>query len=34
MERFKGIYPFTTENIAEYMEKLNLSDKKIITVTG
>lgn len=34
MERFKGIYPFTTENIAGYMEKLNLSDKKIITVTG
>jgi len=34
MERFNSIYPFTTENIAGYMSDLDLSDKKIITVTG
>ena len=34
MEKFKKIYPFTTENIAGYMRLLNLDDKKIITVTG
>ena len=34
MERFNSIYPFTTENIAGYMDELNLTDKKIITVTG
>lgn len=34
MERFDSIYPFTTENIAGYMKSLNLTNKKIITVTG
>ena len=34
MEKFKSIYPFTTENIAGYMDDLNLSDKNVITVTG
>lgn len=34
MERFNCIYPFTTENIAGYMDKLNLSNKKIITTTA
>lgn len=34
MERFDSIYPFTTENIAGYMKDLDLTNKKIITVTG
>ncbi|MBQ7240651.1 MAG: DUF3419 family protein [Bacilli bacterium] len=34
MERFNSIYPFTTENIAGYMKDLDLTGKKIITVTG
>lgn len=34
MERFKNIYPFTTENIAGYMKDLDLTDRKVITVTG
>ena len=34
MERFNGIYPFTSENIAGYMKYLNLTGKKVITVTG
>lgn len=34
MERFNSIYPFTTENITGYMNDLDLSNKKIITVTG
>ena len=33
MERFEKIYPFTTENIAGYMD-MDLTNKKIITVTG
>ena len=34
MERFNSIYPFTSENIAGYMGGLDLTDKKVITVTG
>lgn len=34
MERFNSIYPFTSENIAGYMKDLDLTDKKVITVTG
>lgn len=34
MERFSSIYPFTTENIAGYMSELDLTDKKVVTVTG
>lgn len=34
MVRFNSIYPFTSENIAGYMKGLDLTDKKIITVTG
>lgn len=34
MERFNSIYPFTSENIAGYMKKLDLTGKKVITVTG
>ena len=34
MERFDKIYPFTTENIAGYMKDLDLTGKRIITVTG
>lgn len=34
MEKFSSIYSFTTENIAGYMDGLDLTDKKIITVTG
>lgn len=34
MGRFDSIYPFTTENIAAYMNSLDLTNKKIITVTG
>ena len=34
MERFSSIYLFTTENIAGYMDELDLTNKKIITVTG
>ena len=34
MERFSSIYPFTTENIAGYMNELDFTNKKIITVTG
>jgi len=33
MERFEKIYPFTTENIAGYMD-MDLTNKRIITVTG
>ena len=33
MERFNKVYPFTTENIAGYMD-MDLTGKKIITVTG
>lgn len=33
-EEFHAVYPFTTENIAGYMEDLDLSNKKIITVTS
>lgn len=34
MEKFNSIYPFTTENIAGYMEELSLTNKKVMTVTG
>lgn len=34
MERFNSIYPFTSENIAGYMKNLDLTGKKVITVTG
>ena len=34
MERFNSIYPFTSENIAGYMKNLNLTNKKVFTVTG
>ena len=34
MGRFDVIYPFTSENIAGYMEDLDLTGKKIITVTA
>lgn len=34
MERFNSIYPFTSEHIAGYMKELDLTDKKVITVTG
>lgn len=34
MEKFNSIYLFTTENIKGYMEDLDLTNKKIITVTG
>lgn len=34
MERFSNIYLFTTENIAGYMDDIDLNNKKIITVTG
>lgn len=34
MARFDSIYPFTTENIAGYMNDLDLTGKRIITVTG
>lgn len=34
MEKFNKIYPFTTENIAGYMKELNLTNKKIVTVTA
>ena len=34
MDRFASIYPFTTENIAGYMKNLDLTNKKVITVTG
>ncbi|MCI8460027.1 MAG: DUF3419 family protein [Bacilli bacterium] len=34
MEKFNSIYPFTTENIAGYMKKLDLENKKVITVTA
>lgn len=34
MEKFKSMYLFTTENIAGYMNKLDLTNKKIVTVTG
>lgn len=34
MGRFDVIYPFTSENIAGYMEDLDLTNKKIITVTA
>ena len=34
MEKFCKIYSFTTENIAGYMDELDLTNKKIITVTG
>lgn len=34
MGRFNSIYPFTSENIAGYMRDLNLTGKKVITVTG
>lgn len=34
MERFNSIYLFTTENIAGYMNDLDLHNKKVITVTG
>ena len=34
MERFNSIYPFTSENIAGYMRNLDLTNKRIITVTG
>lgn len=34
MEKFKSIYPFTTENIAGYMHNLDLTDKRIITVSA
>ena len=33
-EEFRTVYPFTTENIAGYMEDLDLNNKRIITVTG
>lgn len=34
MEKFSSIYLFTTENIAGYMKYLDLTGKRIITVTG
>ncbi len=34
MEKFNNIYLFTTENIAGYLEDLDLTNKKVITVTG
>lgn len=34
MEKFNSIYLFTTENIAGYMKDLDLTNKRIITVTG
>ena len=34
MERFNSIYPFTSENIAGYMNDLDLTDKRVIAVTG
>ena len=34
MERFNSIYLFTTENIAGYMNDLDLTGKRVITVTG
>lgn len=34
MGRFNSIYPFTSENIAGYMKDLNLTGKKVITITG
>ncbi len=34
MEKFNSICPFTTENIAGYMKKLDLENKKVITVTA
>jgi S-adenosylmethionine:diacylglycerol 3-amino-3-carboxypropyl transferase len=34
MERFNSIYTFTTENIAGYMNELDLTNKSVITVTG
>lgn len=34
MEKFNSIYLFTTENIKGYMQDLDLTNKKIITVTG
>ena len=34
MEKFYSIYPFTTENISGYMNELDLTNKKVITVTG
>lgn len=34
MGRFNSIYPFTSENIAGYMKDLDLTSKKVITVTG
>lgn len=34
MGRFNSIYPFTSENIAGYMKDLDLTGKKVITVTG
>ncbi len=33
MERFSKLYPFTTENL-NYLKKLDLTNKKVITVTG
>lgn len=34
MVRFNRVYPFTTENIKGYMEDIDLTGKKVITVTG
>lgn len=34
MERFKIVYPFTSENIKGYMNELDLKGKRIITITG
>ena len=34
MDRFNSIYLFTTENIAGYMDELDLTNRKVITVTG
>ena len=34
MEKFNSIYLFTTENIKGYMDELDLTNKKIITVTA
>jgi len=34
MGRFDSIYLFTTENIAGYMRDLDLTGKKVVTVTG
>ena len=31
-EIFKNVYPFTTENIAGYIERLDLKDKSVLTV--